>query len=105
MTLGSRALPTVTDASLLAHPPAAPHDPRDRELLTRADGWEIRALKSDWFGFFAARGLWHVQLWHPGKSLSILTPSTLTCGHYELGSAERAAPSRAASYEAIVDRI
>jgi hypothetical protein len=36
------------------------------------------------FQYFARRGLWHLQLWHPKAGVSILSPSGLTLGHYEI---------------------
>lgn len=99
MTLAPLSLPDVHDTPA---PPPPPHDPRDRELLTRLDDWEIRAFGSRWFAFFAPRGLWHVQLWHPEKRLSIITPSTLTRGSYELSSSSSAgAPTRSTTYAAM----
>jgi len=64
--------------------PPPPHDPRDRELAMRVDGWELRVFGERKFQYFVTRGLWHLQLWHPSASVSVLTPSRLTCGFYEV---------------------
>jgi hypothetical protein len=69
------------------HPwPPPPHDPRERDFLCVAGPWQVRAfaLYGPRFEYFAPRSLWHVQLWHPGAGVSILTPSALTGGCYEL---------------------
>ena len=34
--------------------------------------------------YFARRGFAHVQLWHPERRVSVLTPSRLTGGNFEL---------------------
>ena len=64
--------------------PPAPHDPRERELAMLADGWEVRVFGGRKFQYFVGRGFLHVQLWHPEERISILTPSRLTCGFYEV---------------------
>lgn len=63
--------------------PPPPHDPRERDLATTIDAWEVRVFGNRQFQYFVTRGLWHVQLWHAGAGLSILTPSRLTRGCYE----------------------
>lgn len=49
-------------------------------------GWEIRIFpdgdrKAE---YFAPRGFLHAQLWHPLARVSVLTPSALTGGLFEL---------------------
>ena len=49
-------------------------------------GWEIRIFpegdrKAE---YFAPRGFLHAQLWHPASRVSVLTPSRLTGGLFEL---------------------
>lgn len=78
------APPTVTGAT---HPwPPAPHDPRERIVGARVNGWEVRvfAPTDARRAYLAARGFGHLQLWHPEARVSILTPSRLTGGHFEV---------------------
>jgi hypothetical protein len=63
--------------------PAPPHDPRERELALIVEGWEARIFSGRKYEYFVTRGFWHLQLWHPGARISVLTPSRLTCGFYE----------------------
>lgn len=63
--------------------PPPPHDPRERELVMVLTGWEVRLFSGPKFQYFAPRGFWHVQLWHPEARVSVLTPSRLTSGFYE----------------------
>lgn len=56
----------------------------ERELAQTIGEWEVRVFADDKFGFFVARGLWHVQLWHPQARVSVLTPSRLTGDAYEI---------------------
>jgi hypothetical protein len=79
-------VPDPDDAAVLDWPPP-PHDPRERAVLFHiAGGWEVRAFPRDdrRFAYFVPRGLWHLQLWHPSRRISILTPSRLTRGLYEI---------------------
>jgi hypothetical protein len=64
--------------------PPPPHDPRERELTLSIDGWEVRLFGGRMFAYFVTRKLWHMQLWHPTARISILTPSRLTRGSYEV---------------------
>jgi hypothetical protein len=70
--------------------PPRPHDPRDREVVARAGAWEVRQFdRADRkHAYFAPRGFLHLQLWHPVAGVSVLTPSRLTGGNYELWDAE-----------------
>jgi hypothetical protein len=62
------------------------HSPYDRALIGRCDAWEIRRYDEHdpRFGYFAARGQLHIQLWHPGDRISIVTPCALTGDRFEL---------------------
>lgn len=75
-------------SAVLAPPP--PHDPADRCWLRRVGDWEIRvhALNDPRHAYLTARGLLHLQLWHPGVGASVLTPSQLTERAYELWGPE-----------------
>lgn len=66
--------------------PPPPHDPRERDLIVRLPEWEVRAFPKGgrMHAYFAPRGLLHLQLWHPRARVSVLTPSRLTCGRYEI---------------------
>lgn len=82
---GARALPTVGGETSIASPPS-PHDPDERVLRDRVGDWEVRAFattdpKHD---YFVRRGFLHLQLWHPQAGISVLTPSRLTLGRYEI---------------------
>lgn len=48
------------------------------------EGWEVRLFGGRKFQYFVTRGFWHVQLWHPEARISVLTPSRLTCGFFEV---------------------
>lgn len=81
-----------------ARRPPPPHDPAERVLITRLDGWQVRDFGYDdvRLAYFATRGFAHFQLWHPERRLSVLTPSRLTDGQYEvfpIGRWKRRAPS------------
>jgi hypothetical protein len=67
-------------------PPPPPHDPAERVLITRLDGWQVRDFGYDdvRLAYFATRGFSHFQLWHPAQRVSVLTPSRLTDGRYEV---------------------
>jgi len=62
------------------------HAPGDRVLVSQLDAWEVR--RHDEHGehhrYFAPRGMLHFQLWHPATQISILTPSRLTRGRFEV---------------------
>lgn len=71
--------------------PPRPHDPRDREVVAHAGAWEVRQFdRADRkHAYFAPRGFLHLQLWHPVACVSVLTPSRLTGGNYELWDGDR----------------
>lgn len=66
--------------------PAPPHDPLERVVLERLDGWEVRtfALHDARCAYLLRRDMGHLQLWHPGAGVSFLTPSRLSGGRWEL---------------------
>jgi len=74
----------MADPAVSSPPP--PHDPRERERLGQVGAWEVRAFARDGraHAYFARRELLHLQLWHPEARVSLLTPSRLTGGAYEL---------------------
>jgi hypothetical protein len=65
--------------------PPPPHDPGDRVVRLRLDGWDLRNFPrtDERWAYFATHGFAHVQLWHPEALLSVLTPSRLTAGRFE----------------------
>lgn len=69
------------------------HSPFDRELLARIGPWEVRRHATDdgRFAYFATRSMLHVQLWHPEHRVSVLTPSLLTGGRFEIAFSTRRA--------------
>lgn len=81
----------VIEHRISALPPL--HSPFDRELLARFGPWEVRRHATDdsRFAYFATRSMLHVQLWHCELRLSVLTPSKLTGGHFEIASSTRRA--------------
>ena len=70
------------------HPLPPPHAPHERKLLTLADGWEVRVFAEDDFrhAYFARKRMLHLQLFHRTARVSVLTPSRLTAGRWELCS-------------------
>jgi hypothetical protein len=70
--------------SLIA--PPFPHDPRDRCWIYETRGWHVRmlAINDPRRRACIARGLLHLQLWNPEKEISILTPSKMTNGSFEV---------------------
>jgi hypothetical protein len=66
--------------------PPPPHDPTERALITHIDDWEVRDFAPDdsRYSYFLRHGFSHLQLWHPGRGVSLLTPSRLTADQYEL---------------------
>jgi hypothetical protein len=65
------------------------HDPRERVCVARLDdGWQLRQFAEDdpRRSYCATRGFMHVQLFHEERGVSVLTPSRLTRGHYQLAS-------------------
>ncbi len=92
----------------LAVPPP-PHDPREREVVSMVGEWEVRqfAATDVKLAYFTSRGFLHMQLWHPVHRISILTPSRLTGGRFEVWSAggDRVAVARWASIGDLVPAV
>ena len=66
--------------------PPAPHNPKDRVFVHTHNGWEFRAFARNDHNHShrASRGELHVQLWHPTSRISVLTPSMMTKGQYDV---------------------
>ena len=64
----------------------APHDPSERALLHAQYGWQIRTYpwNSSKHLLYKTKGMLNLQLWYPEIRLSVLTPSRLTGGQYEV---------------------
>ena len=69
-------------ATALKAPP--PHDPKDRELVLRLAGWDVRLPAGRFAEYFVPRGFFHLQLWDARTGISILSPSRLTDGFWEV---------------------
>lgn len=68
--------------------PPSPHHPSDRVRVRRAGRggiWEVRIFSpaSPLYERLARRGMLHLQLWHPGSGVSVLSPSALTGYRFE----------------------
>jgi hypothetical protein len=78
--------------------PPSPHDPREREVVSTVGTWQIRQFPASdaKLAYFTGRGFLHVQLWHPEHRVSVLTPSRLTGGRFEVwaAGADRVSVSR-----------
>lgn len=70
----------------LGHTPPPPHDPTERGLVAQLGVWQVRDFgEGDARAPYLARhGMLHVQLWHPDAGVSVLTPSRLTLGRWEV---------------------
>jgi hypothetical protein len=70
--------------------PPRPHDPRDRAVVADLGIWQARQFAVDdaKLAYFAPRGFLHLQLWHAGRGVSVLTPSRITGGRYETWAAD-----------------
>ena len=66
--------------------PPRPHDPRDRIAVAGVDAWEVRVFPpgSRHHRYFAGREMLHLQLWDARRGISVLTPSRITAGRYEV---------------------
>lgn len=66
--------------------PPPPHDPNERVWLAELGTWQLRghAPGGRFQRWLQAHGMGHLQLWHPERRISILTPSRLTLGRWEL---------------------
>jgi len=88
-------------------PPPPPHNPGERKLAGQIGGWQIRLFDPDdlKFKYFLPRGFLHAQLWHPEARVSVLTPSRLTGGLFEVFPVDEwKAPASAAAVHSLVAR-
>lgn len=81
------------------------HAPFDRELVAGAGPWEVRrhAVSDERFAYFAERELLHLQLWHPIERISVLTPSRLSGGRFEIACGARRA--WIATWDGVVEQL
>ncbi len=65
--------------------PPPPHDPRERQRVATLGEWGAYVFdpRGEMHAYFARKGMVHLQLYHP-RGVSILTPSVLTQGRFEL---------------------
>lgn len=84
--------------------PPPPHDPTERVLALVVDDWEVRLYEGRKFEYFSTRGLLHLQLWHPGSGVSVLTPSRLTNGLFEVFPIDDW-KARVSSYESLAPLV
>ena len=63
-----------------------PHDPGERTPVAWVGLWEVRQFADGdaRLDYFRPRGFHHLQLWQPEARISILTPSRLTAGLFEV---------------------
>lgn len=63
-----------------------PHDPDERTGVAWVGLWQVRQFAEDdaRLAYFRPRGFHHLQLWNPAERISILTPSRLTAGKFEV---------------------
>jgi len=83
----------ITPGAFAAHALVDVHNPEQRCFVHQVGSWYIlrHAANDPMVSWLAPRGLLHLQLYHAPTGLSVLTPSGLTEGTYELGEgAERA---------------
>lgn len=77
------------------HRPPRPHDPGERLFVETCAPdlthptyrhWEVRLFDPAgiFHCYFGDHGMLHLQLWHPWSGVSLLTPSRLTAGRYEV---------------------
>lgn len=87
--------------------PPPPHDPRERERIATAGPWEVLQFAADdsRIRYFAPRRMLHLQLWHPGRRISILTPSLITDGLYEVVLASHGDRGRTPSLPALREAL
>ena len=66
--------------------PPAPHDPSARACLSDVGDWSLWSTPRNIPNYtqIVRSGQLHMQLWHAGANISILTPSSSTNHHYEL---------------------
>lgn len=63
-----------------------PHDPSERVVVADTGDWQLRAFApgDPKATYFAESGFSHVQFWNPSAGISVLTPSALTCGRWQV---------------------
>lgn len=83
-----------------------PHDPGERTPVAWVGLWEVRQFPDGdaRLRYFRPRGFHHLQLWHPSARISILTPSRLTAGLFELWP-EGGERSRLSTWREVADRL
>lgn len=64
------------------------HAPGQRLITGEQEGWQVRQIpiNDPRLPYLACNGFFHLQLWHPEAGISLLSPSRLTNGAWELWS-------------------
>lgn len=81
-------------------PPLRPlprlHQPQDRAWIYDAGDWEIRshAVNDVAHTWLRRRGALHLQVWHRQAQISIISPSPLTAGMWEVFDGSQRARAR-----------
>jgi hypothetical protein len=83
-----------------------PHDPGERTPVAWVGLWEVRQFPDGdaRLAYFRPRGFHHLQLWHPSERISILTPSRLTAGRFEVWP-ESSLRSSAATWREVTEHL
>lgn len=86
--------------------PALSHAVTERAVVGRCGGWEVRRhpLGEPAVAAYVRDGYLHLQLWCGRSGISILTPSRLTAGLFDLQLAD-GARVRAHLYQRVVDAV
>jgi hypothetical protein len=86
--------------------PAVSHAVAERAVVGQCGRWEVRrhALSEPAVAGYVQGGYLHLQLWCARSGISILTPSRLTAGLFDLQLAD-GARVRAHLYQRIVDAL
>lgn len=84
----------------------SPHDPGERTRVAWVGLWEVRQFPDGdaRLAYFRPRGFHHLQLWNPAARISILTPSRLTAGMFEVWP-ERGERSSAATWRQVTEQL
>jgi hypothetical protein len=83
-----------------------PHDPGERTPVAWVGLWEVRQFPDGdaRLAYFRPRGFHHLQLWNPAARISILTPSRLTAGLFEMWP-EGGQRSSAATWRQVTEQL
>ena len=62
------------------------HAPAQRVAIAQLGAWQVRRYdrSGERYRYFVTRGMLHLQLWNSAARISVLTPSMLTGGRFEI---------------------